>query len=117
MLTEVELCKVKSFDARSLKLQSGENLSDLASLEGGGVVLLTSDLLPLLDSVNGIRLKLKLFRATKLPVEEDDDEDCKKDGNSHAHNQPDVVALCLCWGDKELLHSWKGKSETQVRFR
>lgn len=81
-------------------------------------LLVTSDLLPLLDGVDGIRLKLKLLRATQLPVEEDDDEDCKKDRNNHAHNQPDVVALCLCWRDKELLHSCTQMGgKKRVRFR
>lgn len=36
--------------------------------------LLTSDLLPLLDGVNGVRLELKLLRAAQFPVEDDDDE-------------------------------------------
>lgn len=66
---------------------------------------MTSDLLPLLDSVDGIWLELKLLRAAQLPVEDDDDEDGQQDGDDHANDQPDAAALSLRWGDGQGVHS------------
>lgn len=79
---------------------------------------MTSDLLSLLDGVNGIRLELELFRAAQLPVEDDDDEEGQQDGNDHADDQPNTAALSLRWGDRQSLHSWRqvrDRGERQVR--
>lgn len=46
----------------------------------------SSDLLPLLDGVDGIWLKLQLLGATELPVQDDDDEDSEQDRDNHANN-------------------------------
>lgn len=56
-------------------------------------------LLPLLDGVDGIWLELKFLRPTKLPVEDDDNEDSKKDRDDHTYDQPDAAALSLSWRD------------------
>lgn len=82
---------------------------------------MTSDLLTLLDGVDGVGLELKLLRAAQLPVEDDDDEDGEQDRNDHAHNQPDTAALSLRWGDRQGLHSWRQvrqvRGKRQVRHR
>lgn len=74
--------------------------------EIGSGLLVTSDLLSLLDGVDGIRLELELLRATEFPVENDDDEDRQQDRNNHTHYQPDAAALSLCWWDRQGLHRW-----------
>lgn len=72
-----------------------------------------SDLLPLLDGVDGIGLKLQLLGAAELPVEDDDDEDSQQDRDDNANNQPDAAALRLCWGDGQCLHRWTGDTGTK----
>lgn len=74
--------------------------------------LVTSDLLPLLDGADGVRLELQLLRAAQLPVEDDDDEDGQQHGDDHADDQPDAAALSLRRRDRHSLHSW-----IQVRDR
>lgn len=76
--------------------------------------MLTSDLLPLLDGVNGVRLELKLLGTAELPVQNDDDEDGQYDWDNNTDNQPDAAALSLSWRDRDCLHSWKQNEKDQT---
>ena len=113
VLTQVKLCKVEAFDAWCLKLQRTRvSAVSLCTQLTGYHFLSTSDLLPLLDGVYGVRLELELLRAAQLPVQDDDDEDGEQHWHDHADDQPDAAALSLCRWDGEGLNSW-----TQVRDR